>query len=568
MATYRITAPDGSAWNVTAPDGADESAVLKYAQSMWKRAPQEAKPAANPKEAFGEAHTNPEVNIGGMAIKGESSGGFNPAAAIIGAGQFADKVGKGLTQASLFKDYALKRLIGGGQQELDALDAMKQSEKENDRHFAKLQTVHPGSVVAGQIAAAAPAPIRAMPFVAGMEYGDAGERAIKAGAAFAGNQLVKAGANSAKSAIESKLAERAQSAVQDANVVNAKGAGYVALPSEVGGSVLGRTVEGLTGKIKAGQLASVKNQTVTDQLARKAFGLSEDAPLTLDTMRQVRTQAVESGYAPLKEWGGGAVRIKPDAEMVNGASRLTSRADNAANAFGDVVKSDLAPLVEGIKNAKPFTPSEGIDAIAILREKASDLYAQGNKTAGKAHKEAAELIESQIERTLTKSGKDGAQLLKGYRDARRTIAKSFDMEKAINTGRDGMVNAQTLAKILKKSPDRLSGEMRTIAEAASSMPSATRLPQAGWSSPVTAVDSWGGTIGSAAAGNLLPFLAPAARVAGRYGLFSGAGQKALATPNRGPSALLMGSYGVLSHEEARRLGGLLGLGGASALVGQ
>lgn len=53
MATYRITAPDGSAWNVTAPDGADESAVLKYAKAMWKRAPQEAKPDPTEGTSFG-----------------------------------------------------------------------------------------------------------------------------------------------------------------------------------------------------------------------------------------------------------------------------------------------------------------------------------------------------------------------------------------------------------------------------------------------------------------------------------------------------------------------------------
>lgn len=36
MATYRVTAPDGSTWDVNAPDNATEDAVMRYAQAQWK----------------------------------------------------------------------------------------------------------------------------------------------------------------------------------------------------------------------------------------------------------------------------------------------------------------------------------------------------------------------------------------------------------------------------------------------------------------------------------------------------------------------------------------------------
>ena len=90
------------------------------------------------------------------------------------------------------------------------------------------------------------------------------------------------------------------------------------------------------------------------------------------------------------------------------------------------------------------------------------------------------------------------------------------------------------------------------------MPQATRLPQQGWSNPVTAVDTWGSTIGSAAAGNPLPFLAPAARVAARYGLLSGPGQAMFTRPNYAPGALLKAEQALLANEFAPQAGGLLG----------
>jgi hypothetical protein len=43
MATYEVTAPDGSKWDVTAPDDASESQVMEYAKGQWganKQTPQ------------------------------------------------------------------------------------------------------------------------------------------------------------------------------------------------------------------------------------------------------------------------------------------------------------------------------------------------------------------------------------------------------------------------------------------------------------------------------------------------------------------------------------------------
>jgi hypothetical protein len=511
---------------------------------------------------YGEAANRPEANVLGMKVNGEADSGFNPAAAIIGAGEKLTKLNAGVDDAKLFAQYALQRLIPGtsrGIETLDRLEESRQAGAESDKEMAKLRSVHPYSVMAGETVPYLAAPVKTLPLVAAAEQGTPTERLMRAGVAYAGNK----GTEIAGKAVGNKIAEmgqqRAANAVRDANVGAAKQAGYAAIPSEVGGNLPGRVLEGASGKIKTGQLTSVKNQPVTDRLVRKEFNLPEDAPLTLETMKAVRAREFESGYAPVREFGGGKVRIKLDGEYGAKIDSLTSRADNASKAFGDVVKSDIDSLVGGMKQAKPFTPAEGLDASAILREKASDMFASGKRSDAKAYIQASEAIEGQIERFLTKSGKDGAKMLVDFRSARQTMAKTFDVEKAINTGRDGMINAQTLGKILKKSPGRLSGDLRTIAAAANSMPQATRIPQQGWNSPITAVDTWGGTIGSAASGNLLPFLAPAARVAARYGVLSKPGQKAFTNPNYDPSLLLRGEKALLDNQYAPQIGGLLGL---------
>lgn len=55
MATYRVTAPDGSSWDVTAPDNATEEAITRYAKAMWKsKAAQPPKQNPTDEMSFGE----------------------------------------------------------------------------------------------------------------------------------------------------------------------------------------------------------------------------------------------------------------------------------------------------------------------------------------------------------------------------------------------------------------------------------------------------------------------------------------------------------------------------------
>lgn len=49
MATYRIKAPDGSEWDINAPDTASEAEVMSYAQSQWK--PKAAQPSRRAERA-------------------------------------------------------------------------------------------------------------------------------------------------------------------------------------------------------------------------------------------------------------------------------------------------------------------------------------------------------------------------------------------------------------------------------------------------------------------------------------------------------------------------------------
>ncbi len=383
------------------------------------------------------------------------------------------------------------------------------------------------------------------------------------GAAFGAGSQYGLGklATAAEARLAAKQAEsvskQALNATKDEAIAEGVKAGYKTIPSVSNGSGIGKLLEGASGKTKAAQMASVENQSLTDKLARKAFGLADDVPLSRETMQSVRQEAAASGYAPVRAVG----RMNTDDTFRSQISNITSRADNASKDFGALVKSDVKPFVDDLMKVKSFTGDAAVDQVAILRETASEAYNAGNKTLGKAYREAAEAIEAQIERGLARSGKDGATLIKDFRAARQTMAQTFDVEKGLREGM-GSLDARALGKIFAKNPNKLTGDLRTIGKTAAAMPDVMRVPKDGWANPITALDSTGSAFASILSGSPLPLLVPAGRTAARSALLSNFGQKTFA-PDYAVGAATKLSPKALKELEQLGLGGLLG-----AYVGQ
>lgn len=525
------------------PDGMSDEQIVAAIRANQPRQPNEAAMV-------------PEANTPLGTIKGESSTGFNPAAMLIKAGGALTSLARGGLQAQVAPGEWLKEKLGL-QEPGGGLTGMLKQQADSEKPYVQdLQAVHPGSTLIGDMLPAIGVPWRALPAVAASDYGSLPDRLEKGAAALVGGKIAEKGGQIASRAFakseEQATTKAAQNAVMDQAIADAKDAGYVTVPSLSNGSLPGRLIEGATGKAKAAQLASVRNQSLTDNLVRQAFDLPETAPIARETMRAVRQDAAAAGYDPVRQ----LPRMDTDATYLAQVKALTSRADNAATDFGGVVQSDVKPLADDLAKVKSFTGSSAVDAASVLREKSSDLYAQGNKTLGKAYREAADAIEGQIERALTAQGKDGAATLQAFRQARARMAQTFDVEKALREGQ-GHVDANALGKLYAKAPSRMTGNLATIGRTAAAMPEVMRVPKDGWSNPITAVDSITSGLGSAIAGNPLPLLLPAGRVAGRYGLLGKAGQNLFTVPSYRPNQLLGATAGLLDNPVAPYAAGLL-----------
>jgi hypothetical protein len=340
--------------------------------------------------------------------------------------------------------------------------------------------------------------------------------------------------------------------------------GYVIPPADLEPGAISEAVSGLSGKIKTAQVASQRNQQVTDKLARQAIGLKAGDQLDDATLQAIRNQAANQGYAPIRQAG----TVQADKPFFDALDKIVATRQGASRSFPGLGKTnmhgqpvdEIADLVNAVKTNQ-FDASDAIDATRVLRDTADKAYRQGDREMGKAAKSAADAIEDVLDRHLTASGNTDA--LKAFRDARTLIAKTYSVQKGLNA-QTGNVSAQSLAKELAKGKP-LSNELRTIAETGQAFPKATQsLKEA--PKQLSPLDFAVAATSGAATGNPLAAVMLGARPLARNALLSGPVQ-ARAMQQGAPVPFTQATQRVLENRLAQMLLGPAGA--ATALqVGQ
>lgn len=318
---------------------------------------------------------------------------------------------------------------------------------------------------------------------------------------------------------------------RDMTLSASQGAGYVVPPSTTNPTTTNKMLESLGGKIATAQDARVVNDNVTNQLARKALGLADDEPITPELLRDIRSTASEANEH-IRTTG----KIVTDDIFENGISDVLAKYRSASGVSKKLANTDLKELGESFE--KEFDSSDAVDAIQVLRDRASSAFSKGEPELGRGYRAMSKVIEDQVERHLKSIGQSGQDILKQFRDGRQLIAKTFSVEEALNPS-TGSVSALKLASQLKNDVP-LSGPLKTAAKFGQAFPSAARPVTD--SGSVRNTDVLLGGLGAVLDKSTWPLIYPFARLGARAGLLSQAGQK-LAVPGTQstvPPGLLMG----------------------------
>ena len=238
-------------------------------------------------------------------------------------------------------------------------------------------------------------------------------------------------------------ATASQQSVRDATIKEAQSAGYVLPPTVTGGGTASKAVESLGGKAAIGQEASIRNQQITNKIARAEAGLSENEPITEGTLRAAREKIAQ----PYRDIADLSPKAASDLEKLK-----STRAD--AKAQWQFYNRSADP--------KALKAAEKLD-------------------------DKAEALEKSIEAEAVKQTMGQSALAKGLvdrlKEARKALAKNYDVEKALNVG-SGDVDAAAIGRMLdKRGEQAVTGGLGTIGRFAEAFPKFARERPSGDSGP-------------------------------------------------------------------------------------
>jgi len=314
--------------------------------------------------------------------------------------------------------------------------------------------------------------------------------------------VVAKGAGMAGNALGKAFGKAEQTPEMVNAISKARDAGYVIPPTQANASLGNRLVEGFSGKITTAQNASAKNSQVTNSLAAKALGLPAETKITPEILTDIRV-AASNASGEIAKTG----TITPTKAYNDALDKLAETHLTAAKGFPNAKESPVISLVDSLRTPS-FEAGSALAKIRELRSAADDAFRKGDTDIARASKGAAKALEDAVETHLQDIGNPA--LLNKFRDARTLIAKTYTVEKALNST-TGTVDARKLGAMVNKGKP-LTGELRQAGEFANRFPKANQTVEGMGSLPQTSPLDWAAAGGiSMASGNVLPMLGAGAR---------------------------------------------------------
>jgi hypothetical protein len=269
----------------------------------------------------------------------------------------------------------------------------------------------------------------------------------------------------------------------------------------------------------------------------------------IDALQQAGKMQTEAAQQTVR-----ADNFFPVLGMPRVSGRLSNNAEvapayqKAASEFADIAKlrgeelsvlQDADNILLSLKDlpTRSFDTNHAVTAIQNLRQEAKDEFRKGDSVLGFAKKKIAGEIENEIERQLSRAGKDGELALKQFREARKKLAQINDIEKATKNGR---VDARALAR-----SDYLTDELAVIAGFARQQPRMMQIPEsfgANTNAMTAGLGAGFGSVGGGALGGIAGTVGTlGTRLAARNYLLSRMGQRNLIPEYRPSNSLQFGN---------------------------
>lgn len=467
MATYEITSPSGEIYEVNAPEGATESAVLAYAQSQFAKQqpaqeeqpivqeqPNVASQIAAPFKRFGRSVSNVAGAVVEPALQMATGFAAKPISEIAGMAA----AGRELISPQGGEPEAFKQSIA---------EELTYQPRTEGGQFVSQNILAP---IGGAIESGAEA--LTSPLSGGSDIAASGlKEAALQGVGFLGVKgapKVAAGIKEANLAKQAMLKEqKATNLLRDRVRYEGQKIGLIA-PAE------GAAKETLSKIGGADATISMKNRsTITNKLSEEV-GLNKGAISDADITKRINE--LSSDYSIVEKALGKEVNITPKfkTEVDNMLQSMKNKYQENPSVFKGY-EGAINTLEQQLALNK-LTPSTLMDSIKKLRENARNIDKNPSASImeidlAKTNYKLAGLYEDMIEQSL---GNKKA-LLEKFRDSRTKLSKLHVIDSSRMT--DGLIDPQKLASVVGKYGDSkrmVSGNLKIAADFANTFKNVTK----------------------------------------------------------------------------------------------
>lgn len=261
-------------------------------------------------------------------------------------------------------------------------------------------------------------------------------------------------------------------------IKDAQSKGFYATPSRANPSAINKLMESLAGRAAVEDtLALEKNVPAVNAKARSAINLSADADLDAHAFETFRT-GEEQKYVAVKAhptpvalddvFKAEVKNLDKDFQVIKEHTPELAKSSEVDTLSGSLLQPKN-PEHPGMYSAEyVIEMSKRLRKEATIQMRSDDPA----RVAGAfAKRQAATSLEDLLDRNL--EGTATPDLVKNFREARKNIAQSHDLEAATNLV-TGDVNPQILARLAKDGP--LSGNLKDIADAAMALKNTMKNP--------------------------------------------------------------------------------------------
>jgi len=250
-------------------------------------------------------------------------------------------------------------------------------------------------------------------------------------------------------------------------IEQAKAAGYRLTPVEGGGGPISKTAASFAGEPRLNRILSNKNAKLAKERLTGELGIQKGQPVDMDSLLKIRETAGKT-YEEARNLGS----VQLSDAYRDSIRKIAAEYGGVAYDIPELVRADVQKVTNALVRPAAISSDSIVSLMNQFQRSGKEAWAAQNTTMANVYGKAQQALAGELARRAGEVGNVG--LKDRLLDARTTIAKSYDLQNAMNMA-SGELNPQFYARKAAKGKP-LTGAAKEVGETAARFEQSMKKP--------------------------------------------------------------------------------------------